>query len=143
VLVVTLTFDEDAVVAAADLVGRAGAREFEIGYLHDDVPVEEAGWYANAKYRGTRITEENHRGPTEAAEALARRILTGARCRCGKLVALSDDGAVAFDNVTMADGSKWSAKKARKAGQCRWTRVGKRWEPSCDMPSVKVKGARW
>lgn len=137
----TLTFDEDAVVAAVDLVGRAGATEFEVGYLHDDVPAEEAGWYAHAKYRGTRITEENHRGPTEAAEALARRILTGGRCRCGKLVALSDSGATAFPTATMADGSTWTAEDAAKAGQCRWTRIGKRWEPGCDAPPIRPNRA--
>lgn len=38
-------------IACVDLVGRCGAREFEIGYLHDDVPVAQAGWYASAFYR--------------------------------------------------------------------------------------------
>lgn len=122
--------DQDAVVAAADLVGRTGATGFEIGYLHDDVPNEEAGWYASAQYRGARIIEESS-GPTEAAEALARRLLTGARCKCGKLVALSDSGAVAYDDVTMADGTKWTVDKARAAGQCRWRRMGARWQQGC------------
>jgi hypothetical protein len=34
------------------MAGRAGAREFEIGYLHDDVPLEDAGWYAHVQYQG-------------------------------------------------------------------------------------------
>jgi len=44
-----VNLDEDALIAAADLVGRTGATGFEIGYLHDDVPAEKAGWYAHAQ----------------------------------------------------------------------------------------------
>lgn len=124
--------DDDALAAAVDLIGRTGAQGFEIGYLHDDVPIEAAGWYAHAQYRGARITEENHRGPIEAAEALARQLLTGAMCNhCKKLVALSDDGAVAF-NGTLLDGTRWTAEQARAAGQCRWRRVGPRWVRGCE-----------
>lgn len=135
-------FDEDAVVACVDLVGRTGATGFEIGYLHDDVPSEEAGWYAHAQLRGARITEQDHRGPTEAADALARRILTGARCKCGRLVALSDSGAVAFEDVTMADGTKWTAEEARQAGQCRWRRQGNRWVMGCQNRAQRRKARR-
>jgi hypothetical protein len=124
-----VNLDEDAVVAAADLIGRTGARGFEIGYLHDDVPVAEQGWYAHAQFRGTRITVEGA-GPVEAAEGLARRLLTGGRCRCGGLVALSDSGAVAFGG-RMADGSDWPLEEAAAAGQCRWTRMGNRWVSAC------------
>lgn len=86
----SVNMDDDALIATVDLIGRTGAKGFEIGYLHEGVPVEEAGWYAHAQYRGARITEENHRGPVEAAEALARQLLTGAMCNhCKKLVALS------------------------------------------------------
>jgi len=123
--------DEDAVVACADLVGRSGARGFEIGYLHDDVPVEDAGWYASAQYRGAWLVAENHRGPAEAAEALALRILKGGKCRCGKLVALSTTGAIAFPDAHMADGSRWTAKDAARAGQCLWRRNGRQWVPGC------------
>ncbi len=77
------SLDEDAMMAAFDLVGRAGATSLEVGWLHDGVPVEDAAWYATAKYRGARVTEENHRGPDAAVEALAVRLLTGAMCRCG------------------------------------------------------------
>lgn len=109
--------NDDVVIACADLVGRAGASEFEIGYLHDDVPAEEAGWYAHAQYRGARITVEDHRSPTGAALALAERLLSGATCRCRQPVTLSD-------------------------GQpgCRWRLVGQRWEPGCDAPPVRVNG---
>lgn len=124
----------EAVIACADLVGRAGARGFQIGYLHDDVPVELAGWYAYAQYQGARITESDHVGPAEAAEALARRLLTGAKCRCGRLVALSRDGARAFNSV-LADGSRFTVEDAQRVGQCLWVRQGRRWEPSCPVPS--------
>ena len=108
----------DAVVACADLVGRAGASGFEIGYLHDDVPIEQAGWYAHAQYRGARLTVEDRCSPSEAALALAERLLRGAACRCG-------------DQVTLNDGPG-----------CRWQLQGERWQPGCDAPSLHVDGQR-
>lgn len=110
---------EDVVVACADLVGRAGARDFEIGSIHDDVPVEEAGWYATAKYQGARIQVQDHRSPSAAALALAERLLRGGMCRCGNPVALAD----------------------AQPG-CRWRLMGKRWEPGCDAPPVHVDAKR-
>jgi hypothetical protein len=121
--------DEDAVIAAADLAGRTGARAFEVGYLSDDPPHQ---WYAHARYQGARISTEDHPGPVEAVEALARKLLTGAKCtHCGGLVALSGSGAFAFRQPVMADGTSWTAEQARAAGQCRWTRKGRRWEAAC------------
>lgn len=110
---------EDVVIACMDLVGRAGASGFELGYLHDDVPVEEAGWYAHAQYRGARIMVEDHRSPTGAALALAERLLRGAMCRCRRPVTLSDG----------VDG-------------CRWRLAGQRWEPGCNSEPIHVKGAQ-
>lgn len=128
--------DEDALTAAIDLARRTGAVEFEIGYLHDNVPADKAAWWAKARYRGARIDVENHRGPVEAAEALARELLTGAKCNhCGGLVALSDDGAIAYERVTMSDGTEWTVEQARAAGQCRWTRTGRTWVMGCRKPS--------
>lgn len=124
-----MNLDEDALMAAADLVGRTGAKEFQIGYLNDDPPHQ---WYAHASYKGTRITEDDHKGPIEAAEALARRLLTGGKCtKCGGLIALSGDGAFAYTSATLTDGTKWTAKDAKAAKQCRWTRMGRRWEAGC------------
>jgi hypothetical protein len=129
---VKITMDDDAMLAAVDLVGRTGATAFQLGYLHENKPIEEAGWYAHAQYQGTRITEEDHRGPVEAAEALARRLLNGARCNgCGKLVALSGAGAFAYSDATLTDGTRWNAEDAAKASQCRWTRFGQKWKAAC------------
>lgn len=128
--------DQDALEATADLVDRSGARALQIGYLHDDVPPEDAAWYASADYQGARIIEEDHRGPIEALDALARRILTGAKCaHCGGLVALSDLGAIAYPTTAMADGTTWTAAEAARAGQCRWRRLGNRWERGCETGS--------
>lgn len=109
--------NEDAVIACAKLVGRAGARDFQIGYLHDDVPAEEAGWYATAFYQGMRISADDHKSPTLAATALAERLLRGAMCRCLKPVSLADT----------------------RPG-CRWRLVGADWKPGCDVPPITVKG---
>lgn len=120
-------FDQDALIAAADLVGRSGASHFEVGYLHDEVPFDEAGWYAHAQFKGVliRFPEDEEstavRGPIEAAEGLARRLFAGAQCRrCGELIWLSDG-----------------------EGGCRWRRMGDRWEPGCDKPvDVSIPRAR-
>lgn len=111
--------NEDVLKACADLVGRAGASNFEIGYVRDDVPVEDAQWYAHAQYRGARIIVQDHRSPSSAAFALAERLLSGATCRCRKPVALSDG-----------------------APGCRWRLMGPRWEPGCDAESVHVDARR-
>lgn len=127
----------DPMLAAVDLVGRSGARDFEVGYLHDDVPIADADWWASAHYAGTKIIEEHHVGPVEAANALAVRLLTGAKCtRCGGLVTLSDDGAFAWTEATLIDGTPWTAADALVAaathGQCRWRRVGPKWIMGCE-----------
>lgn len=138
----TAMFDNDALTAATDLVGRSGARELEIGYLHDDVPSDQAGWYATATYQGAKITEEDHKGPVEAAEALARRILLGAKCaHCQGLVALGDGPTFAFAEAAMADGTKWKAEEAAAAGRCRWTRHGDRWVRGCETPEPRPNRA--
>lgn len=80
---------------------------------------QQAGWYAHVKYRGARITVDDRRSPTEAAMALAERLLRGAACRCGKTVTLNDRG-----------------------GGCRWRLLGKKWEPGCDAPPVTIDGPR-
>jgi hypothetical protein len=129
--------DRDRVIACADLVGRAGARSFEIGFLDDKPPHR---WYAHAMYCGVRIQVENHDDPGSAAMELAEKLLTGAKCRCGRLVALRPDGAVAFRKTTLADGTEWNAKQAAKAGQCRWRLTGGRWEPSCPVPANRRRG---
>lgn len=86
-----LQWDQDAFNAAMHLVERTGAKGIEFGYTKDDVPIEEADWYAYAQYQGARITVEHLTGPVEAVEALARRLLDGALCTfCGKEIALAD-----------------------------------------------------
>lgn len=108
-------FDTDALDAAINLIGRTGAQAFEIGYLHDDVPIEKAGWYAHAQYQGARVTAEQHPGPVEAAEALARRLLAGGQCAHCK------------GTITLAEHRGDEGPKL-----CRWTRRGARWDRGCE-----------
>lgn len=125
--------DNEALFAAVDLVGRTGAKELEFGYVHDGVPVEQAGWYAHAQYQGARIMERDQRGPLEAIQALARRLLTGAQCQlCGGLVALDEDGAFAFRKAVLVDGREWNVDQAAATRQCRWRRIGQRWVSGCE-----------
>jgi hypothetical protein len=127
----------DAVLALAYLADRAGARAFEIGYNGtDDAPQ----WWASVHYRGLRVQTEGHPQPSGAADALARKLLTGARCRCGKLVALSPFGALAHVVAPMVDGTRWTAAEAAQAGQCLWKRQEARWASGCDAPPVPYSG---
>lgn len=107
-----MNIDEDAVIAAVDLIGRSGGTDFELGYLHDDVPVNEASWWAKANYRGTRIFVEDRQGPDEAADALARQVLDGGTCtHCFKETVI---------------------KGNNDARHCRWYRSGNRWVRGCE-----------
>jgi hypothetical protein len=101
---------QQRIIAAVDLVGRSGARALEFGYLHDDVPVDLAGWWAHATWQGARIMVDDQPGPAEALEALARSVLTGATCQGCKR-------PVVIDSVAL--------------GSCRWYRSGARWLRAC------------
>lgn len=130
---------QERLVAAVDLVGRTGATGFELGYLHDDVPIDRAAWWAHAQYRGTRIAVEDQLGPVDAAEALARRLLDGGKCaHCGSLVTLDPAGAYATDR-TMLDGTPWLAEQQADAGLCLWHREGQRWVRGCESASAAVR----
>lgn len=124
--------DEDCVVACADLVGRSGARNFEIGYVHDDVPSEQAGWYAHAAYVGARLTVDNQPSPTAAALGLARRILNGGRCRCGRLSVVSDPAT--------ANAAAFGVTQPTTPDQCLWRLIGRTWTPSCPAPPDRKNG---
>lgn len=116
----------DAVIAAADVVGRSGGREFQVGYLYDDdepppgwppgtpVTAEAAGWYATARWRGALLQGEGP-NPAVACERLAARILHGGLCiRCRKTVNL------------VPEQGRWAD------GNCNWYRDGQRWLRGCD-----------
>lgn len=124
--------EPDLVIATTELAERCGARQFEFGCQRKNVPVEQAGWWAKATFRGAVIMVDNQASPEGALTGLAERLLTGAQCqRCGGLVALSDEGAMSYPNSARPDGKRWSRKEIEKAGQCRWRREGPRWEYGC------------
>jgi hypothetical protein len=134
--------DEDQLIAGVELVGRTGARELQVGYLHEDVPSERAGWYAHAQYRGARITVEDKRGPVEAVEALAERLLTSAVCQhCKGLVSLRPDGALAYIGGHFLDGTPITEELVRSMPQCHWRRVGQHWQRGCEMAPRKSTAA--
>ena len=119
----------DVIVATADLVVRTGGTEFEMrwdcphipfdeGEKEDDHACEEIVWLAQITFRGARLYRSAET-PDAAALALAIAILDHGTCRCGQEVTLDDD----------------------RPG-CRWRLMGKRWEPSCDAPSISVPGKR-
>ena len=123
----------ESAVAAVDLVGRTGAKQLEIGYLHDTPRSEDAGWWATAKYRGARISVEDKTSPTEALEALAVKLFDGAKCvHCGGLVSLSRKGAMFYPGRVLADGSTFTLEEAKARPLCRWRRRGPKWVRGCE-----------
>jgi hypothetical protein len=134
----TVDLNEDAIKACADLVGRMGAREFHIGHVREGVPVDEAGWFAHALFRGgEKIGVDEHLGPTEAADALCERLMTGAQClACKSVVQFRDEGAVVYEKSTLLDGRRWDAEDAKRAGLCRWRRIGPKWVRGCEPDGI-------
>lgn len=128
-----MDLDEDALNAALNLIGRTGARDLEIGYANDDAKDSRDGdWYAICSYTGVKVMEEHHPGPVQATDALARRLLTGAKCtHCGGLIALSDRGAYIAPGAVLLDGTRMDAAAYAAMPQCRWRRLGNRWERGC------------
>jgi hypothetical protein len=126
-------FDQVALQNGVDLVGRCGARMLEFGYLHEDVPVAEAGWWAQARYCGVRVTTEHHVGPVEAVEALAVKLLEGGCCNhCKGRVTLGAGDPPMMQPGHLIDGTRWHAVDQAAAGVCRWTREPSAgWMPSC------------
>jgi hypothetical protein len=106
------TANDPVIRACVELAGRAQARSFQIG-------PGVAGWYAQVLYRGNRIIVEELPSPRQAAMAMARRLLQGATCRCGRAVTLVSE-----------------------AGACLWRLDGDRWKPGCDAaPMTPPPGA--
>lgn len=123
----------DAVVACAEIVGRSGGREFQLGWLYDDeepppgwpegvsVPIEEQQWYATARWKGALLKGVGTH-PAAACLALAERILHGGQCLgCGKTVNLRPH----FGH--------WSS------GNCNWRLEGKHWVRGCDGKHTPLK----
>ncbi len=114
----TANLDDDAMIAAVEVIERTGALHFEIGHDGEDdtAPATDMRWHASAMYRGARVFEDEHPGPVEAAEALARKLLSGGQCtHCCQTITLSGP--------------------TDQAGHCRWTRQGRRWERGCPDPA--------
>lgn len=96
--------------ADVDLIGRAGARELEVGYLDDDVPADEARWYAKAMWRGTALMYDDQPDPWTAVRLLAERVMRDAACNhCGKPIS-------------------WGLATP---GHCPWEVRNQRWQVGC------------
>jgi hypothetical protein len=102
-------------VAAVDAIARSGATGFEVGHLEDgSVPVPLARWYATAKYKGAKITADEHASPIAAVEELLAKIMVGGGCvKCRRSITLPNEpGAGAPE-------------------RCTWSRLGDMWVPGC------------
>lgn len=113
-------WDEDEMVALAKLVERSGATEFEFGAMNLEAKtIAEAQWYASARFQGARIMTGLHTFPSGAIGEMTARMLTGAMCKCGAPVTVSD----------------------RQPG-CRWRRMGPQWKTGCTADPIRVQGKR-
>lgn len=105
--------DRDQVLAAADLCDQAGAYSFDIGQSADD----QDNWHAIAFYRGATLVVNHQPSAAHAATALARRLLTGAACKCGRKVSL---------------------REGARPGWCQWQLAGPRWVSGCAAPPMEI-----
>ena len=112
--------DQDRLMAAVDMIGRAGAKGFEVGHLEESVPAHLARWYASATFKGAKVAVEELASPVDAAEQLAWKLLDGGMCtHCSKRIGLAGHEA--------------------PPGACLWHREGDCWVPGCIAPE-DVKG---
>ena len=85
---------EGKLVAAADLVGRTGAAEYQIRYSDDEEPTV---WFAVSKYKDGRWETAAGHEPLEAALRLVERLVDGGMCtHCRRPSALNADDDETF-----------------------------------------------
>lgn len=112
----------DAIVASAELVGRAGGKDFEVGFLDEDAPIEQARWWASATFNGAKVIVDEQPSGALACELLARKLLDGGMCtHCKRVVRIRPQGYV---------DPAWNLGKGTKA--CSWERVGPTWKRGCE-----------
>jgi hypothetical protein len=135
--------DKDALLAAADVVRRSGALSFKVGVCDTENEFGwKKGWWAAAFYSGARlIGVDGWPGPTQAAEALARRLIDGARCKCGRVATLEGSSPL-FPKKRLTDEAIWSVEEQLKAGQCVWTRQGGDWRSGCAPQAASSAGGK-
>lgn len=121
----------DSAYADVNLLAELDVDTYAFGCLNEAAD-SDTRWYAFADLSGIRVAVEGRTSAPSALDALVLRLLTGARCECGKLVAFADDGAYAYSRAVLSDGSEWTLPAAAAAGQCRWRRVGTRWHSACE-----------
>lgn len=113
-----MTTDEtDRLHAAVDVIGRTGAKDFEVGF--DDEAPTNACWYARCDVVGVGNTSvAGITDPASAAEKLARKLINGGTCsHCGRTMTLV---------IWIKPG-----EDALYPAQCHWRRTRKRWERGC------------
>lgn len=100
--------NDDMLTAAVEVIGRTGARQFEVAYDDDVEPVV---WNASCSYQGARVFVEGYTSPDTAADALARKLIEGGQCVvCGGRITTT---------LPVPKG-------------CSWRRVGAHWLRGCD-----------
>lgn len=112
----TMSSDEqERVLAATDALARSGARGLEIGHLEDGVPSPLARWYATARWKGAKVSAEEHANPLAAVEDLLAKVMMGGQCvACGKTIVMTGRAHSFPDGAT-----------------CVWDRLGDMWIPGC------------
>jgi hypothetical protein len=109
----------DAILACAELVGRAGGDEFKVGYEDETKRVEDARWFAQASFQGKLVRVEEQPSGALACEFLARQLLDGGLCtHCRRVVRIRPQGYI----EDVYKGPK----------PCAWHRVGPTWKRGCE-----------
>lgn len=112
----------DAVAAACDVLGRAGATAAELGYDDDHDPVT---WWMSVRWQGTRLFVDQQFDAQAAAEGVLLQVIDGGQCvRCGATVRL-----LGLSDTDVAGGP-----------ECWWYRTAARWMRGCDQSAEPLSG---
>lgn len=81
--------DDPRLLAAVDMIGRTGAKEFQIRYSDEEEPVV---WFAVATYDDGKGETDASLNPVMAVLRLAERLVDGGQCtHCGRPTGLDPD----------------------------------------------------
>lgn len=111
------------VVAAMELLGRAGVSDVELAYDEEERYPDKVLWWAKGNWRGTRVYSAHFPYPAHAVEDVLARTINGGQCRrCGRttVIGVALDGPYCCFLLTSAnpdDDQSYRYVRTCEAGQ--------------------------
>lgn len=87
-----MTTDQDRVAAVAELVGRTGAKNFEVRFSPSEQPDGQLVWLCIAEYGDGRWDAGAGRSPGRAGKRLLEQLINAGQCQfCGRTTGIVHD----------------------------------------------------